>query len=339
MDKEHLQAFIDAVEPGRGGTVLSAEPIPGGYSRDTVIAEIAWADGTTERLVLRGDPAEDESVFRSDRDNEWVLLNALLDVPNVRIARPRYYDATGEYLGTKCIVSEAIPTVSMQAYLESGAADLDQARADFIAIIANVHSTDLDLLSSTVDVPASWDEHIDTLMAIYDRILDKVAAAGDSDPVLRYVRKKMRANRPPAVPLTLVHGDYQPGNFLLPEGEDPVVIDWEFGHVGDPRQDLGYYLQIPMPPHLYHPDPEAFCAIYREVTGLSEEQVNPRVIRFFMLLGMVHLMEQMMDGGEAVAQGQHRGVMGPFLVAAVTHFRNLFLGIALELPYNPEVSR
>ena len=43
MDKEHLQAFIDAVEPGRGGTVLSAEPIPGGYSRDTVIAEIAWA--------------------------------------------------------------------------------------------------------------------------------------------------------------------------------------------------------------------------------------------------------------------------------------------------------
>lgn len=337
MDTDRLQAFLDVVEPDRGARVLSAEPIPGGYSRDTVIAEVSWADGTTERLVLRGDPAEDGSVFRSDRDREWVLLNALVDVPNFRIPRPRYYDATGEHLGTKCIVSEAIPTSSMQAFLETGP-DLDQARADFIAIIASVHTTDLADLADTVPVPESWDAHIDTVMGIFDRILEKVRDAGDSDPVLRYVRRKMRANRPPEVPLTLVHGDYQPGNFLLPPGEDPVLIDWEFGHVGDPRQDLGYYLQIPMPPHLYHPDPEAFCAIYREATGLSEEQVNPRVVRYFMLLGMVHLLEQMMDAAEAVAQGQHRGIMGPYLLGAISHFRNLFLGIALELPYASEAA-
>lgn len=343
MDAEKLQSFLDAVEPDRGATVTSAEPIPGGYSRDTVIAEVQWADGSSERLVLRGDPAEEGSVFRSDRDREWVLLNALAELPDFRIAQPRYYDATGEHLGTRCIVSEAIPTMSMQTFLETGP-DLDEARQRFIEIIASVHNTPVDTISETVARPESWDAHIDSIMAIYDRILDKVSASGNSDPVLRYVRKKMRANRPQEVPLSLVHGDYQPGNFLLPDGEEPVLIDWEFGQIGDPRQDLGYYLQIPMPPHLYHPDPEAFLAIYRDLTGRTEDEVNPDVVRYFMLIGMVHLLEQMMDAAEAVAQGDHRGILGTYLLGSITHFRNLFFGICLDLPYpraatESEVSR
>lgn len=337
MDQQKFQSFLDAVEPERGGTVLSAMPIPGGYSRDTAIAEVEWADGTREKLVLRGDPGEEVSVFRSDRDREWVLLNALADVPTFRIARPRYYDATGEHLGTRCIVSEAIPTTSMQAYLETGP-DLDRARQDLIAIIASVHTTPLDSLGDTVMHPATWDAHISTIMDTYDRILDKVAASGESDPVLRYVRKKMRANRPPEVPLALVHGDCQPGNFLVLPDADPVIIDWEFGHIGDPRQDLGYYLQIPMPPHLYHPDPEGFLDIYRGITGLTEEQVNPQVVRYFMLLGMVHLLEQMMDAAEAVAKGEHRGILGTYLLGSITHFRRLFLDICITLPYDSEVT-
>ncbi len=338
MDKERLQSFIDAVEPDRGGTVLSAEPITGGYSRDTVIAEVQWGDGECEKFILRGDPAEDESVFRSDRDSEWILLNALADVPNFRIARPRYYDATGEYLGTKCIVSEAIPTASMQVVLENTPdLDLEQARRDFVAAIARVHTMPIELITDTVERPASWDAHIDSLMAHYDQILEKTEAEGDADPVTHYVRKKMRANRPAEVPVTLVHGDYQPGNFLLPPGEEPVIIDWEFGQIGDPRQDLGYYLQIPMPPHLYHPDPEAFCALYREATGLSEEQVNPRTVKYFMLLGMARLYEQLIDGSAALAAGEHRGILGSYLIGSVTHFRNLFLNICLDLPYEPKV--
>jgi len=54
MDAVKFQSFLDAVEPDRGGTVLSAEPIPSGYSRETVMAAVRWADGMTERFVLRG---------------------------------------------------------------------------------------------------------------------------------------------------------------------------------------------------------------------------------------------------------------------------------------------
>ena len=58
MDIEHFQAFLDAVEPGRGATVLSVVPLPGGYSRTSALADVQWSDGTTEKFVLRGDPPE-----------------------------------------------------------------------------------------------------------------------------------------------------------------------------------------------------------------------------------------------------------------------------------------
>ena len=263
MDIDRFQSFLDVVEPERGATVLSADPIPGGYSRDTVRAVVQWADGTREAFVLRGDPPEDMSVFRSDRDREWTLLQAIKDLDDFRIPRPRWYDATGEYLGTKCIVSEAIESTSMQKYLDGGP-DFDQSREDFVTIIASAHATPLDKIDPRIERPESWRAHIDSVIAIYDRILENL---GEPDPILAYTLKKIRMNIPPEVPLALVHGDLQPGNFLLSEGVEPHIIDWEFAKIGDPRLDLGYYLQIPMPPHLYYPDPEAFLALYRAEDG------------------------------------------------------------------------
>ena len=185
MDIDRFQAFLDAVEPERGATVLSAEPIPGGYSRDTVRARVQWADGTHESFVLRGDPPEDMSVFRSDRDREWELLQAIKDIDDFRIPRPRWYDATGEYLGCKCIVSEAIDSTSMQKYLDGGP-DFDQSREDFVSIIAAAHATPLDKIDASIERPVSWRAHIESVLAIFDRILEN---QGEPDPIIAYTVK------------------------------------------------------------------------------------------------------------------------------------------------------
>lgn len=334
MDIERFQAFLDAVEPGRGATVLSAVPLPGGYSRLSVMAEVLWADGTTEKFVLRGDPTEESSVFRSDRAAEWAILQAVKDLPDFRIPTPRYFDATGEYLGCKAIVSEAIDSTSMQKYLDSGP-DLDKAREDFVAIMASAHNTPLESIDAAIERPASWREHIEDVIANYERMLDII---DNCDPVLRYTLKKIRMNMPAEVPMALVHGDLQPGNFLLSDGTDPYIIDWEFARIGDPRLDIGYYLQIPMPPHLYHPDPEAFLERYRALTGLTEEQINPAIAKYFLLLGTSHLMVDILRGTQDVTDGLHRGVMGTFLMTAYAHFNNLYLDYSLELPYSEVIA-
>src|SRR4051794_32407446 len=96
-----LERFLAATEPGRRASVSDFRAITGGYSRLSAVAEVRWDDGTTERLVLRGDPPAGDGVFVSDRDAEWRLLQSLYRARSVPVARARWYDDTGEHFGTK----------------------------------------------------------------------------------------------------------------------------------------------------------------------------------------------------------------------------------------------
>ena len=41
-------------------------------------------------------------------------------------------------------------------------------------------------------------------------------------------------------PAVMLHGDIAFNNFLFHEGQLNVVLDWEFAHIGDPAEELGY---------------------------------------------------------------------------------------------------
>ena len=76
------------MEPDGKATVTGYKPISGGYSRVTALAEVRWADGREEKLILRSDPHGGGGVLSSERDPEWHLLQALWDDDTVRIPRP-----------------------------------------------------------------------------------------------------------------------------------------------------------------------------------------------------------------------------------------------------------
>ena len=119
--------------------------------------------------------------------------------------------------------------------------------------------------------------------------------------------------------------------FILLGDAGRKVIDWEFGRVGDPREDLGYYSHIPVLPNVYQSDPEAFLRRYREDTGLTEEQINPEVVEFFYLLGLIRLYGQMMEAADAVADGESRGVMATYLINGVSYQYGTFFEIARRI--------
>ncbi len=323
---EALQRFLDAVEPGRAAAVQSVTPLAGGYSRDTAIAEVSWGDGSTERFVLRGDPPP--SVFVSDRDVEWRLLRALATTSGpLRIASPRWYDADGACFDTKCIISDFYESRSLQDLAREHEPDLTEERDRFVDTVVDIHRTPVDDLPAEIPRPDSWGAYLDGLVDL----LDHYSRSGaDSRPALRYAASRLRSYRPPPVPLTLVHGDCQPSNVLLGDA-GCTVIDWEFGRVGDPREDLGYYSKIPVPPNLYEYDPEAFLARYRAGTGLTEEQLNPEVVQYFYLLGLIRLYGQMMEAADAVANGESRGVMATYLVNGVSYQYGAYFEIARRL--------
>jgi aminoglycoside phosphotransferase (APT) family kinase protein len=70
------------------------------------------------------------------------------------------------------------------------------------------------------------------------RALDKASVAR---PALEYVLAWLLANRPAPRATTLVHGDFRTGNYMVEHSRLAGILDWEFCHWGDPREDLGWF--------------------------------------------------------------------------------------------------
>jgi aminoglycoside phosphotransferase (APT) family kinase protein len=327
IDGPSLQRFLSAVEPDRAPKVTSCRPISGGYSRLSALAEVQWADGSAERLVLRADPPPGTGVFVSDRDEEWRLLQALSTKATVRTPTPRWYDASGEYFGAKCLTVDFFEGRPLSDIAQTPE-EVGRAASIFVDTIADLHQCPLEVLPAEVERPSDWETYIEDLVDLLARLDEHVA---DTNPAVHYAAAQLRAHRPPPVPLTLVHGDCQPANLLVPDEGPVLVIDWEFGRVGDPREDLGYYSHLPVPPNLYEADPDAFLARYRERTGLTEEQVNPDTVDWFVLLGMARLLGQMFEAADALAQGESRGVMATYMMNGTSAMTSQFFEVARRL--------
>ena len=57
-------------------------------------------------------------------------------------------------------------------------------------------------------------------------------------PRIRWLK---RNPPPPAQKISVVHGDYRTGNFLVDDdGDIRAILDWEMSHLGDPLEDLGW---------------------------------------------------------------------------------------------------
>ena len=67
-------------------------------------------------------------------------------------------------------------------------------------------------------------------------------AASAPRPALEYVLGWLDANAPEPPALTLVHGDFRTGNYMVDGGRLTAVLDWEFAHWGDPREDIGWFI-------------------------------------------------------------------------------------------------
>jgi aminoglycoside phosphotransferase (APT) family kinase protein len=60
-------------------------------------------------------------------------------------------------------------------------------------------------------------------------------------PVFELALRWLRDRDPgPSEQVTLVHGDFRHGNFIIGPDGVRAVLDWELAHVGDPMEDLGW---------------------------------------------------------------------------------------------------
>lgn len=110
-----------------------------------------------------------------------------------------------------------------------------------IDTLADVHSLDSNRFADVCEtVTPRAQLHRDA-----ERLDAATSAIGRDFQRLRTVRDWLQANAPAEPSLTLVHGDFRPGNVLFAGDTHPEIsgiLDWETAIVGDPLMELGYLL-------------------------------------------------------------------------------------------------
>lgn len=116
----------------------------------------------------------------------------------------------------------------------------------------------------------------------------------DGHPLLLALADVLRRQQPRDGRVALLHGDPNPGNFLLHDGRVSAVLDWELASLGDPRSDLGFYAALQTmflaPPPV--PGVTSLSLAYEAVTGTPL-----RDLAYYEALGLYKLAIVMAGSG------------------------------------------
>ena len=222
---ERLRGFVEAAT---GARVERAEPLGSGASR--AIWRVSLSNGA-ER-VLRVDTGDgplagtELSLAREARVYA-ALGGGPLPIPRLVAAR-----AEGDAL----LVERAPGSESLDG-LDAGA----RARLldDYVDALAVLHEID----AGRLDLPGfARPERTDPArpeLALWRGVFE--ARVRRPAPLVRFAFAWLERNAPRhADRIALCHGDVGPGNFLHEDGRVTALLDWEFAHLGDPLDDLGW---------------------------------------------------------------------------------------------------
>ncbi|MEE9284707.1 MAG: phosphotransferase family protein [Dehalococcoidia bacterium] len=288
---------------GKAPKVLGVRRIPGGFSAETYHVAVAWpgsVDGMPEELILRRDPAG--GPVERDIEREYGVMLALRDSP-IPVPKVFKLEKDSTRLERPFFVEEFLPGNADRHRLFSDAYAPMRPRLGerFIAILAAMHTLDarrwgLDFLGD----PGGGTRPAAREVALWEDVEERNRLA--PCPILTEAFIWLKANLPEAPRVSLVHGEFRAGNFLHDGDQIVAILDWEYAHLGDPVEDLGWAFRkaFRLGPNEtgFFPRQE-FLARYEAKAGFT---VQPEALRFWEVLGYVKAIAILMTWQQAFRQ-------------------------------------
>ncbi|MDG2111398.1 MAG: phosphotransferase family protein [Actinomycetota bacterium] len=317
----------DAIE------VVGFEPIPGGFSRETFRFDaVIRTGGQDERvpLILRKDPPETVAILQTSRQVEHDLIEAIRSNTGVPVTRSFGAEMDPSVFGEPAMIIGRAPGSGLTSDLFNDGPDADQADdviRHLCEMLAELHQTEIgainpgDALSDPrgvgIDV-SSWDSYMDTTFEYFISSYEGLSY----DPNLMMLLDAfltLRRNKPRPMPLSLVHGDFNPANFLYADSKVTALIDWENSRVGDPREDLGWMMMMDLLSNtsvMSHPtDKGGFLAYYNELTGLD---ISMEELGYFTLFGTANIAVPINQAIGRRLRKEHRELLPLYLLQPST---------------------
>jgi aminoglycoside phosphotransferase (APT) family kinase protein len=208
--------WADELAERLGRPVESMRLLAGGASKE------AWAvDAGGERLLVRralGGVIHEDTL---PLEHEFQVLEAALEA-GVKVPRPVAY--LGELGGREAFAMELVEGETIgRRIVRDPPPGLDTQLAEELAKIHAIPGERLPFLGSG-DVLVRFEHELDTV--------------GEPHPAIEYGLWWLRDRRPKPLPPVVSHGDFRIGNVVVSKNGLESLLDWEFAHLADPREDL-----------------------------------------------------------------------------------------------------
>ncbi len=195
--------------------------------------------------VTRPDGSVCEGFLRLERErvpgNPWSLAKETQIIRALRETAVPVPDVYGENDELACTLFERVPGRSDLDKIDD-AVQQRRVMEHFMEVVAEMHTLDLDSIPlppmprPTTAAECAFGE-LDLLLAQWGPF---VAGYRSQEPLLGYCLDWLGRFQPQQIArVSLVQGDTGPVNFMFAGDRVTSVIDWEWGHLGDPMEDLG----------------------------------------------------------------------------------------------------
>jgi aminoglycoside phosphotransferase (APT) family kinase protein len=210
--------WADELEAQLGRRVRAMQLVPGGASKE------AWAvDADGERLLVRRALGGVIHEATLPLESEFRVLEAAADA-GVKVPRPVAY--LGELGGREAFAMELVEGETIgRRIVRNPPPGLETQLADELAKIHAIPPERLPFLRSA-DVVERFEHELDSV--------------GDPHPALEYGLWWLREHRPAPLADVVSHGDFRLGNIVVSDRGLEYVLDWEFAHLSDPREDVAW---------------------------------------------------------------------------------------------------
>ena len=212
--------WVEELAAKLGEPVDSMQLLPGGASKE------AWAvEAGGERLLVRralGGVIHEDTL---SLEHEFQVLEAALEA-GVKVPRPVAY--LGELGGREAFAMELVEGETIgRRIVRDPPPGLDIDLAEELAKIHAIPHDRLPFLGSG-DVLERFEHELHTV--------------GEPHPAIEYGLWWLREHRPEPLPDVVSHGDFRIGNVVVSERGLEYLLDWEFAHLADPREDVSWPL-------------------------------------------------------------------------------------------------
>ena len=290
---------------GKGAGLARATLLGGGASMEAWAVDAETPHGPVPLLVRR---AAGGRIYRDalSLSQEFRLLEAAWEA-GVRVPRP--YRHFPDVAGREAFAMERLPgetvgrRIVQRPELEAARTVLPGQMAEQLARIHALDSSRLEFLPGARDA-----EPLRRSLDVLQGQLDEV---GEPHPAIELALLRLRRDLPRGGPRAVCHGDFRIGNLMVGEAGLTGVLDWEFAHVGDPREDLAWPMvrawrfgreQLLLGGIA---QPDDFLERYAQLTGLRTTRQGLRV---FELLGNVRWAIGALSQARRHLSGEERSV-------------------------------